>query len=228
MRHVPKPSNRNQLLSAGLRLVHQRGYGASSVRDIVEAAGAPQGSFTNHFGSKEAFGLEVIELYHDMTSAAVAATLRNDDLPPLARLRAWMTNQLHYLRQHDMRRGCLYGNTAAEVSEHAEPLRARVCEIFAENRLSVGYCLDAAVAAGELEAGVPTAELAAFIVSSLQGAILVAKAQRDPAPVERFIKLLFSSVLRVALPKPVTRKAPQRSAAQPKKRAPTPRARKRG
>ncbi len=202
---VPKPSNRNELLNQGLRLVHERGFNASSVRDIVEAAGAPQGSFTNHFGSKEAFGLELIERYHDMTSAAVAATLRNDGLPPLARLRAWMTNQLHYLRLHDMRRGCLYGNMAAEMSEHGEPIRSRIVEILAENRASVKYCLDAALAAGEFEATSPSAELAAFIVSSLQGAILVAKAQRDPAPVQRFMKLLFTSVLRAPETKPAAR-----------------------
>jgi TetR/AcrR family transcriptional repressor of nem operon len=198
--HVSKPSTRENLLRHGLRLVHERGFGAASVRDIVQASDAAQGSFTNHFASKEAFGLELIERYYDMTSAAVAATLRNDELPPLARLRAWMTNQLHYLRRHDMRRGCLYGNLAIEASEHSEPIRARIAAIFAENRKSVAYCLNAAVAAGELDASTEPAELAGFIVSSMQGAILVAKAERDPAAVHRFIKLLFSTVLRVDTP----------------------------
>lgn len=210
-RAVPKHSNRADMVKNGLRLVHERGFGASSVRDIAEATRAPHGSFISHFGSKEAFGLELIEAYHDMTSAAVAATLRNDELPPLARLRAWMTNQLHYLRQHDMRRGCLYGNMAGEMSEHSEPIRARVVEIFAENRASVTYCLDAAIVAGELPKGTPSGELAGFIVSSLQGAILVAKAQRDPAPVQRFIKVLFGSVLPVKEPAKPKRKAKRSS-----------------
>ena len=39
-------------------------------------------------------------------------------------------------------------------------------------------------------------ETAGFIVSSLQGAILLAKAQRSPAPVERFKQILFATVLR--------------------------------
>lgn len=75
---MARPSHKGKLLSEGLRLVHERGFGASSVRDIVQAAGVPQGSFTNHFASKEAFGLEIIEIierYHEMTSAAVGATL---------------------------------------------------------------------------------------------------------------------------------------------------------
>lgn len=193
--HVSRPSNKEQLLARGLQLVHERGFGASSVRDIVEAAGVPLGSFTNHFASKEAFGLEVIERYHEMTSANVRATLRNDDLPPLRRLRAWISRQLDYLRKDDMRRGCLYGNFSAEASEQSDAIRHRVASVFVENQASVAYCLEAAIGAGELAPDTDVSELAGFIVSSLQGAILVAKAQRSPLPVERFERVLFQSLL---------------------------------
>ena len=57
---MPKPSHREKILTEGLRVVHERGFAGASVRDIVQAAGVPQGSFTNHFASKEAFGLEVL------------------------------------------------------------------------------------------------------------------------------------------------------------------------
>jgi TetR/AcrR family transcriptional regulator, transcriptional repressor for nem operon len=204
---MARPSHKDKLLSEGLRLVHGRGFGASSVRDIVHAAGVPQGSFTNHFTSKEAFGLEILERYHAMTSAAVNATLRNDALPPLRRLRAWIDGQLEYLRKDDMRRGCLYGNFSAEASEESEAIRARVASVFAENQASVAHCLDAAIDAGELAPNTDVQDLAGFIVSSLQGAILVAKAQRSPVPVERFERLLFQHLLRQgdAAPKPRTR-----------------------
>ncbi len=147
---MPRPSNKEKLLADGLRLVHERGFGASSVRDITQAAGVPQGSFTNHFASKEAFGLEILERYRAMTSAAVRATLRNDRLPPLDRLRAWIGGQLSYLRKDDMRRGCLYGNLSAEASEASDAIRFRVASVFAENQASVAYCLEAAIEAGEL------------------------------------------------------------------------------
>ena len=192
---MSRPSNKEKLVSDGLRLVHQRGFGAASVRDIVQAAGVPQGSFTNHFVTKEAFGLEILERYHEMTSAGVNATLRNDSLPPLRRLRAWIERQLEYLRKDDMRRGCLYGNLSAEASEESEAIRARVASIFTENQASVAYCLDAAIDAGELAPNTDVQEFAGFIVSSLQGAILVAKAQRNPVPVERFERVLFQHLL---------------------------------
>src|SRR5258705_1703551 len=192
---MARPSNKEKLLSGGLRLVHERGFGASSVRDIAQAAGVPLGSFTNHFAAKEAFGLEILERYREMTSANVRATLRNDRLPPLRRLRAWINGQLEYLREDDMRRGCLYGNLSAEASEASDAIRFRVASVFAENQASVAYCLEAAIKARELASTTDVQELAGFIVSSLQGAILVAKSQRSPIPVERFERVLFRHML---------------------------------
>ena len=50
--------------------------------------------------------------------------------------------------------------------------------------------------AGELPPDFDCNEVAGFVVSSMQGANLVAKAQRSTVPVERFKKILFSMVLR--------------------------------
>jgi TetR/AcrR family transcriptional repressor of nem operon len=193
---VRKPTNRDKLLAQGLRVVHQQGLAGASVRDIVQAAGVPQGSFTNHFASKEAFGLEVLDLYFARGCELMGETLRNDALPPLQRLGAYIDATKDRLNKNGMRSGCLYGNFTAEASDHSEILRQRLVEIFAEVQASVAYCLRAAKAAGELSPSLDCDEIAAFIVSSLQGANLLAKAERSPVPVERFKQILFSTVLR--------------------------------
>jgi len=193
---MPKPSNREKILTEGLRVVHERGFMGASVRDIVQAAGVPQGSFTNHFASKEAFGLEVIDLYFAHGCEVMRDTLRNDELPPLQRLGAYIDAGKNRLNRDNMKNGCLFGNFTAEASDHSEVIRLRLLEIFGEVQQSVAYCLKAAVAAGELPQGFDCEEVAGFVVSSLQGANLLAKAQRSPAPVERFKKILFSMILR--------------------------------
>jgi TetR/AcrR family transcriptional repressor of nem operon len=193
---MPKASNREKILTEGLRVVHERGFGGASVRDIVEAAGVPQGSFTNHFASKEAFGLEIIELYFARSCEVIGETLRNDSLPPLERLGAYIDAAKARLSKDDMRNGCLFGNFTAEASDHSEVIRRRLVEIFAEVQESVAYCLRAAVQAGELPPDFDCNAVAGFVVSSMQGANLVAKAQRSTIPVERFKKILFSMVLR--------------------------------
>jgi TetR/AcrR family transcriptional repressor of nem operon len=193
---MPKPSNREKILTEGLRVVHERGFAGASVRDIVQAAGVPQGSFTNHFVSKEAFGLEIIELYFANTREVMRETLRNEELAPLRRLRAYIDAQKERFQKRGMRNGCLFGNFTAEASEHSELIRHRLVEIFAEVQDAIAACLKAAVKSGELPAGFKCNDVAGFMVSSLQGAILLAKAQRSTAPIERFKQLFFSTVLR--------------------------------
>ncbi len=192
---MPKPSHREKLLQVGMQVVHEHGFAGASVRDIVQAAGVPQGSFTNHFTSKEAFGLEVIDLYFANSVESMRQTLRNDDLPPLERLRAYIDASKNRLNKHNMRNGCLLGNFTAEATDTSEPIRLRLVEVFAEVQASVAYCLRAAVRAGEIAPSTDCNEIAGFIVSSLQGANLLAKAQRSPVPVERFKEVLFGRVL---------------------------------
>jgi len=193
---MSKLSNRDRILTEGLKVVHQRGYANASVRDIVQAAGVPQGSFTNHFASKEAFGLEILDIYFAHGLEVIRETMLNDALPPLQRLRAYIDANMDRLNQDSMRNGCLFGNFTAEASDHSEAIRIRLVEIFAEVQRAVAYCLRAAAAAGEVPPDSDCDEIAAFFVSSLQGANLLSKAVRNPEPVERFKHILFTKVLR--------------------------------
>src|SRR5579875_1418260 len=110
---MAKSSHKEKILTEGLRVVHERGFAGASVRDIVQAAGVPQGSFTNHFASKEAFGLEVIDLYFANSRAIMRETLLNDALPPLQRLAAYLDAGKNRLNRQGMRTGCLFGNFTA-------------------------------------------------------------------------------------------------------------------
>ncbi len=193
---MARPSTRDKILNEGLRVVHQRGFGGASVRDIVQAAGVPQGSFTNHFTSKEAFGLEVIDLYFAQSCRAMDLTLRNDALPPLQRLGAYIETVKGGMQRDGMRNGCLLGNFTAEATDHSESIRQRLVEVFGKVQDSVAYCLRAAVTAGELPADFDCEDVAAFVVSSVQGAHLLSKAQRSPLPIDRFKRVLFTTILR--------------------------------
>jgi TetR/AcrR family transcriptional regulator, transcriptional repressor for nem operon len=192
---MTKISNKDKILASGLQVVLERGYVGASVRDIVEAAGVPQGSFTNHFASKEAFSLEILDRYFANNRAVMADTLRNEALAPLKRLRAYIDASISAIRNHGTKNGCLVGNFAAEASDHSEIIRKRVSVIYSEVRAAMTDCLKAAVKDGELPKNFKTGEVATFIVTGLQGAWLVSKVERDLAFAENFKKTLFSTVL---------------------------------
>jgi len=188
-------SNRERILSEGVRVVHRQGFGGASVRDIVAAAGVPQGSFTNHFASKEAFGLEVLNLYYDSARRRMEATLLDESVAPLKRLRRWVGSIKEAVADGDSKVGCMLGNFSAEATDCDGCIRKRLAEIFDEMRAVIAGCLKAAVKAKELPAGFKCADTAGFILSAMQGAILLSKAHRAVGPIEQFEQVLFSKVL---------------------------------
>jgi TetR/AcrR family transcriptional repressor of nem operon len=191
---MARPSHREKILTEGLRVVHAQGFNGASVRDIVQAAGVPQGSFTNHFPSKEAFGIEVLDRYAAKAIELADATLRNTSRAPLERLRAWI--DVAKEAPDIKRNGCLLGNFSAEIGTHCEALRTRVVGIFAELQEAIAACLRDGVASGDLAPDLDCEAMAGFILSSLQGATLMAKAEQSPAALERFEQMLFATVLR--------------------------------
>lgn len=192
---MAKISNRTKILQAGLRVLHEKGFSGASVRDIVTAAGVPQGSFTNNFASKEAFGLEILDLYFADVCATIARTLTNETLPPLQRLRKYIDANKWSVISDDLRSGCMLGNFSAEATGQNEPIRRRLVEVFGQLQAALSDCLDAAVKAGELPQSAKPKELAGFILSALQGAILLSKAMRSIEPMEQLDIVLFSGVL---------------------------------
>jgi TetR/AcrR family transcriptional regulator, transcriptional repressor for nem operon len=192
---MPKPSHRETLLQEGLKVVLSQGYSGASVRDIVRAAGVPQGSFTNHFASKEAFAHEVLDLYFSLVRGNIDKTVRNDSLPPLRRLRAWFDVQIAFLKNAEFRSGCLIGNFSIEASDQSNLIRQRLTEMFKDITESIVYCLKAAVDAGELSASTDIREVASFLYSSWHGAILQSKVELSIKPLERFKRVLFSQIL---------------------------------
>jgi TetR/AcrR family transcriptional regulator, transcriptional repressor for nem operon len=193
---MPRPSLREKILTEGFKIVLEQGYCGATVRDIVRAADAPQGSFTNHFESKEAFCLELLIRYFGMLQENITKTLRNDSLRPVSRLRQWFDIQLAFLERAEFRNGCLIGNFSAEAGAHSETINKKLAEMYADIHESVVYCLKAAVKAGELPATVDCKDLAHFLYSSLQGAILQSKVERSGLPMKRFIKFTFSTLLK--------------------------------
>lgn len=193
---MAKPSHRVKILTEGLKVVHERGFAGASVRDIVQAAGVPQGSFTNHFVSKEMFGLEILDLYNVNSQPMLDETLLNQALAPLARLRSYFDWHKEFLDGGCLKNGCLYGNFAAEASEHSDIIRNRLVEIFAGLQTQIADCLKQAIAAGELHGDFEYEKTALFIVSSLQGAMLLGKAQRTTEPLQSLTHIVFERLLR--------------------------------
>jgi TetR/AcrR family transcriptional repressor of nem operon len=199
-----RPSLRETILTSGVRTLHEQGFVSSGIREITAAAGVPQGSFTNHFKSKEAFGLAVLDRYYEGVRATMAATLGDATLSPLERLYAYFDTVTARLADAEWHHGCLLGNMSLETAEHSDALRARLVAVMGDIIEAFEQTVRAAQSAGEMRDDFAPGEVASVLMSSWQGAMLWMKVNRSGEPIERFKRVTLASFLT----------APPRSAAK--------------
>jgi TetR/AcrR family transcriptional repressor of nem operon len=191
-----KHSLREDILNAGLRVMFQAGYQGATVRDICAAAGAPHGSFTNHFRSKEAFAREVLDRYFANLQGHVRRALEDRSLTPRRRLERYLEIISGVLADDKWSRGCLIGDFSLETTTQSALLRERLDAIFEEWRAPFAECIAEAQAVGEIDATFDAMDLAEFLLASWEGAILRMKVERGPAALERFRKIVFQTVFK--------------------------------
>ena len=172
------------------------GYNGASVRDICAAAGAPLGSFTNHFSSKEAFAQEVLDRYFANTKNLVSQALNNKSLTSRQRLKRYLDIISNTLEGAKWNRGCLIGDLSLEASLQSKLLRKRLEEIFCEWRTPFAQCIAEAQAGGEVDSKFEPIDLAEFLLASWEGAIMRMKVERGPAALDRFKNIVFETVFR--------------------------------
>ena len=189
-------SLREDILNAGLKVMFRSGYIGASVRDICAAAGAPQGSFTNHFRSKEAFAQEVLDRYFADLKIVVSTTLNDKSLTPRERLKRYLEIITGRLGDAKWNRGCLIGDLSLEASLQSKQLRNRLDEVFREWRTSFARCIAEAQAEGEIDTKFKAIDLAEFLLASWEGAILRMKVEGDPVALERFKNIIFETVFK--------------------------------
>jgi len=178
-------TNRDKLLAAGRQVLHAQGYTGSGLRAIVSTAGLPLSSFNSHFGSKEAFGLEVLELYFSEHRQLMSRTLLDDTLAPQIRLRLYFEALVPPVTSETTNPGCLIGLLCAESQGLSALMQARLAAMLLQIQRSLSYCFSAAHAIGALPPRSEADELAAFVLASLQGTLLLARTYRDNAALTR-------------------------------------------
>ena len=177
---------REALLEAGLRVVHARGLAATGVRDIAVAAGAPQGSFTNHFRSKEAFGILVLDRYAERIDAIMRETLGDESVAPAERLKAYFDRIAASAAEAQWRRGCMVPDLAGEIAFHDDALRARLVAVLAQQSAQFERVARLLRPGDEQEA----ADLAGFLLAAWHGTLLRMKVERNASALDRFRRML--------------------------------------
>lgn len=194
-----KCRTREALLRAGVVAVSEKGFSATGLDEILRAVGVPKGSFYHYFPSKDAFGAALIARYAAAFAARLDRRLLDENRPPLERLRAFADDARASMARHGFRRGCLVGNLGQEISALPEPFRDALLGALLDWQARTARCLDAARAAraaGEIAPEADCAALAAYFWIGWEGAVLRAKLERSPAPLDLFAATFLAGLRR--------------------------------
>ncbi|PIQ52325.1 MAG: TetR family transcriptional regulator [Comamonadaceae bacterium CG12_big_fil_rev_8_21_14_0_65_59_15] len=195
--HRPRrPANlvdsRELLLRSGLEVLTEKGFSATGIDEILGRVAVPKGSFYYYFTSKEAFGLALIDRYADFFAHKIDRHLNNTQLAPVERLRSFVGDAMTSMARFDFRRGCLIGNLGQEMGALPESFRARLQEVLGDWQARFAVCLAQAQEAGALSKSVDVNQVAAFFWIGWEGAVLRAKLEHSPAPLELFADFFFA------------------------------------
>jgi TetR/AcrR family transcriptional repressor of nem operon len=191
---MSKPNTREQLLAAGLETLHARGFNATGVQDIVDAAGVPKGSFYNHFASKDALGAEIVQLYAAKGEAR-RRMLHDTSVPPLVRLRKYFEGQNELGVASGYARGCLLGNFSIELSSQSPAIRDCLSTAFGDWTAAVAAVIAEAQRAGDVPETLAAGQLASFLIDAWEGAVMRSKVERNAGPLDVFLAVTFTKIL---------------------------------
>ncbi|MEO1672932.1 MAG: TetR family transcriptional regulator C-terminal domain-containing protein [Cyanobacteria bacterium J06631_2] len=193
---MKRTNKREELIQVGRKIIVQQGFKAASLNDILTTAGVPKGSFYYYFSSKEDFGLAIVDDFAKEYRTRLQIMSEVSELSPLQRLRNYFELKITEMEACQCVDGCLIGNLAQELSAQNELFRDRLNQVFGEWEQYFICCLQAAHEAGEISlSGDRYPELAKFMLSSWEGAILQAKVTKSVTPMQTFVDVLFSYIL---------------------------------
>ena len=172
-----------------------RGYAATSVQDLVDALSLQRGSLYAAFGDKRALYLRAVRLYDSDNRRRLAELLDEDPvLPVLQRMLTRPETLIGEQRAGEERRGCLVGNTTAELvpaDDEAAVLVAAAYDGFIE---VVSDALRRAQATGEVATTSTPEAQAGLVLLLFQGSALVSRARTDQDGLDAAIDTALSSL----------------------------------
>jgi AcrR family transcriptional regulator len=174
---VPVPSTSDRLVFAAMRLFAEKGYGSTSVADILREAGANSGSLYHAFPTKQDLLLEVLRRYRDGIGPMLLAPAWKGVEDPIERIFALLAAYRSMLAGSDCVYGCPIGSLALELHEPDPPVRELLAVNFDGWTHAIRGCLKAAN--NRLPSATDLARLAQFVLTTMEGGVMQARTHRS-------------------------------------------------
>jgi TetR/AcrR family transcriptional regulator, transcriptional repressor for nem operon len=181
-------STRDRLVDAAMRLFAAKGYLATSVAEILQHAGANSGSLYHCFPTKQDLLVAVLDRYRcGLHPMLLEPAWRGVD-DPIERVFALLQAYRRLLEATDCTYGCPIGSLALELHEPDPPVREKLAANFDGWTAAIARCLQDA--GDRLPAALDRHDLAAFVLTTMEGGVMLARTQRSVAPFDAAVRQL--------------------------------------
>ncbi|HME38286.1 MAG TPA: TetR/AcrR family transcriptional regulator [Steroidobacteraceae bacterium] len=176
---VAIPDTRDRLLLAGMQLFAAKGYQSTSIADLLQQADAHSGSFYHFFPTKQDLLLAVLKAYRDGIEPMLLMPAWDGIDDPIERVFALLGVYRRALDGSGCTYGCPIGSLALELHEPDPPVRELLSVNFSGWVRHIQASLDAA--RHRLPRTVDTQQLAVFVLTTMEGAVMQARTHRSLA-----------------------------------------------
>ena len=167
---------RQEIIRKAAPVFNQKGYAGAALSDLMRATGLEKGGIYRHFSSKEALASEAFDYAWRETLDA-----RIHDLDAVAntvdRLKQLVDNFVD--RRGIIPGGCPLLNTAIDTDDGNVVLRERARKALRGWRSYINSVISAGIKAREIRQRIDAKKLATLIISSLEGAVMVYRLERN-------------------------------------------------
>ncbi len=183
------------IITAAAPLIYRQGFHRTGLKEILDAAEVPKGSFYFYFKSKEDFGLALIDHYAQALSENVSLKGAAGDASALRRLRKAFETHRDIRASEGCEGGCPLGNLAQEMSDLSARMRERLQQALGSIGSGIASLLREAQRQGDIPKNLDPDQTAGFILDAWEGALLRMKTEKNVEPLDRFLDFVFGKIL---------------------------------
>lgn len=173
--------SRERMVRSAAYLFRERGYSGTGFRDVIAHSGAPRGSIYHHFpGGKVQLAEEAVQYAGEFLNAGIQAAVEGGDAA--SAVDAFVGWWRGVLLKSEFRAGCPVVAVTVESHDDAPQLVQAAASAFARWQDTLATGLENAGASPDR-----AARLATLIVSAVEGATILCRAERDLRPLDAVV-----------------------------------------
>ncbi len=184
------------ILEKSSDIMYLKGYNATGVQELADAANIPKGSFYNYFKSKEDFAIDLMDSYCAMGCQMMSEILEDKSLSPLKRIEKLFSEMTeHFTKDAKFQKGSFVGNLCQEMGDTNKPISKAAERSFNHMKEPIIKLLQEAQDIGEISKSHDIEDLAEFMMNSKEGALLRMKSSKNAKPLKVFQDMIMKLLL---------------------------------